>query len=116
MCQLLLPAIFHQQVPPNEVGDTATEFNPLMTFDRAAGLELRLMEHVGDLREWGAIREGQTRQARHGVVPAGDLGGAAVPLNAQKEFEWFGHIMHGDVEGSMACNPDLLRDRLSAVG
>jgi hypothetical protein len=115
MSQFMTPAVFHQQVPANEIRQTHAGFQVIMPRDRATRSELGACEEIADLLKGRSVLQSNAHQAGYYVVKTDEFGGAVRAFDTQKDFCRLLVVMDTEIERALPGNPDLLRDVVTTV-
>ena len=86
MGEVVSPAILDEQVSSDEIRQTGTVFQPVMSRDRPAWGKLGAREEIADLFEGCTVLQGDTHQAGNDVVEGDGLGGAVSPFHPKEDL------------------------------
>jgi hypothetical protein len=114
MRQLLSSAVIHQQMPADEMQQTRTLLEAIVSGHWTARLKFGAWEEIADLQAGGgAILQGETHQRGNHVVETDQFSGAVRAFHAQKDFCRPCIVMDAEVQLSLASDPDLLRNAIA---
>ena len=109
MPHVLTAAVFDEEMPADEIGQTRTVLQPIVPGHRAARLEFGASEEIAELLKGSAVLEGDAQQAGDDVVQTDQLGGAVGAFQAEKDFSGVRIVMNADVESPLTRNAEFLR-------
>ena len=109
MSQLVSAAILHQQMPANEIRQTRTLPEAIVSRHRATWSEFDACEEIADLLKRSAVLQGETHQAGNDIVETDQFRRTVRTFHAQEDFCWLFVIMDADVEGALAGDFDAPR-------
>ena len=109
MGEFVSPAILDEQMSSNEIRQTGTVFQPIMSKDGPAWGKLGPCKEISDLFEGCAVLQGNAHQTGDDVVETDDLRSAVSPFHPKEEFGWGWIVVDGKIQRASA-NADLLGD------
>lgn len=116
MPQLVSAAILDQHMPTDQIRQTQTLLDAIVSRYRPTWSKLGACEEITDLPKRSVGLQGQTHQAGHHVVETDQFRGTVWPFQAKEDFGGMFIIMDAQVERALTGNSDLLCDVIPAVG
>jgi hypothetical protein len=110
MAELMPAAVLHQQMPTDEIRQTRTLLEAIVSRHRATWSKLSPCEEITDLLKWCAILKRDAHQAGDDVVEANQFRGTVGPLHTEKDFGRVLIVMDGEVERALAGDVHFLGD------